>query len=107
MHTDRRINLELAVSKATSALGMPPAWEAGISRIFGGIHFMSANLRGLRCGARLGTYVMDHYDAVGARASAVGRAVDGDGSARSYTANLGARQSVRPLRARYGYRARC
>ena len=37
------------------------AAEAGISRIFGGIHFMSANLQGLRCGARLGTYVMDHF----------------------------------------------
>jgi membrane-associated phospholipid phosphatase len=37
------------------------ALEAGLSRILGGIHFMSANLQGLRCGARLGTYVMDHF----------------------------------------------
>jgi membrane-associated phospholipid phosphatase len=37
------------------------AAEAGISRIFGGIHFMSANQQGLFCGACLGGYVMDNF----------------------------------------------
>jgi hypothetical protein len=37
------------------------AAEAGMSRIFGGIHFMSANLQGLASGARLGAYVMDNF----------------------------------------------
>jgi membrane-associated phospholipid phosphatase len=37
------------------------AAEAGISRIFGGIHFMSANQQGLLCGTRLGAYVMDNF----------------------------------------------
>ena len=35
--------------------------EAGLSRIFGGIHFMSANTQGLASGARLGTYVNDNF----------------------------------------------
>lgn len=33
------------------------AWESGISRIYGGIHFMSANLRGLGSGHETGRYV--------------------------------------------------
>lgn len=33
------------------------AAESGMSRIYGGIHFMSGNLEGLRCGARIGNYV--------------------------------------------------
>ena len=37
------------------------AAEAGISRIFGGIHFMSANQQGLASGARLGTYVSENF----------------------------------------------
>lgn len=37
------------------------AAEAGISRIFGGIHFMSANQQGLASGARLATYVSDNF----------------------------------------------
>ena len=37
------------------------AAEAGISRIFGGIHFMSANQQGLASGARLGTYVAENF----------------------------------------------
>jgi hypothetical protein len=37
------------------------AAEAGISRIFGGIHFMSANQQGLLCGTRLGAYVVDNF----------------------------------------------
>ena len=37
------------------------AAEAGLSRIFGGIHFMSANQHGLASGARLGTYVSDNF----------------------------------------------
>ena len=37
------------------------AAEAGMSRIFGGIHFMSANTQGLASGARLGAYVADGF----------------------------------------------
>jgi len=33
------------------------ALESGMSRIYGGIHFMSANVQGLEIGARTGTYV--------------------------------------------------
>jgi hypothetical protein len=36
------------------------AAEAGMSRIFGGIHFMTANREGLASGARLGTYVVEN-----------------------------------------------
>ncbi len=31
-----------------------------MSRIYGGIHFMSANVQGLLSGARTGHYVMHH-----------------------------------------------
>ena len=37
------------------------AWESGLSRIYGGIHFMSANLHGLACGAEIGQYTWTHY----------------------------------------------
>ncbi len=37
------------------------AAEADLSRIFGGIHFMSANQQGLASGARLGTYVSESF----------------------------------------------
>jgi membrane-associated phospholipid phosphatase len=37
------------------------AQEAGISRIYGGIHFMTANHLGLSSGARIGSYVMDNF----------------------------------------------
>ncbi len=37
------------------------ALEAGMSRIYGGIHFMSANLSGLECGVTLGGYVVDNF----------------------------------------------
>jgi membrane-associated phospholipid phosphatase len=37
------------------------AAEAGLSRVFGGIHFMSANQQGLQSGARLGHYVVEHF----------------------------------------------
>jgi membrane-associated phospholipid phosphatase len=33
------------------------AWESGISRIYGGIHWLSANVRGLECGAHIGLEV--------------------------------------------------
>lgn len=36
------------------------ALESGMSRIYGGIHFMSANVQGLLTGARTGAYVMRH-----------------------------------------------
>lgn len=36
------------------------AVEAGMSRIYGGIHFMSGNSQGLQAGARLGAYVCGH-----------------------------------------------
>ena len=37
------------------------AMEAGMSRIYGGIHFMSANLSGLECGNAVGGYVVDNF----------------------------------------------
>ena len=37
------------------------AAEAGISRIFGGIHFMSANTQGLAAGNKLGEYVAQNF----------------------------------------------
>ena len=37
------------------------AEEAGMSRIYGGIHFMSANLNGLASGAQLGGYVVENF----------------------------------------------
>ncbi len=36
------------------------AWESGMSRIYGGIHFMSANLLGLSSGYRTGRHVVEH-----------------------------------------------
>jgi hypothetical protein len=36
------------------------AAEAGLSRVFGGIHFMSGNQQGLQSGARLGAFVTEH-----------------------------------------------
>ena len=35
--------------------------EAGMSRIYGGIHFMSANVGGLNAGESLGIYATEHY----------------------------------------------
>lgn len=35
------------------------AYESGMSRVYGGIHFMSANLAGLRSGAQIGRQVVD------------------------------------------------
>ena len=37
------------------------AEEAGMSRIYGGIHFMSANRNGLQSGADLAGYVTEHF----------------------------------------------
>jgi len=37
------------------------ALESGMSRIYGGIHFMSANLNGLRSGAAVGNYVFRNF----------------------------------------------
>ena len=37
------------------------AAEAGMSRIYGGIHFMSANEHGLLCGAQLGGYAAENF----------------------------------------------
>ena len=37
------------------------ALESGMSRIYGGIHFRSANLHGLMSGAETGDYVTRHY----------------------------------------------
>ena len=37
------------------------AAEAGMSRIYGGIHFMSANQQGFLSGARLGQFVMENF----------------------------------------------
>jgi membrane-associated phospholipid phosphatase len=59
------------VSFSTSSIGLPgitrsytsfqqAAQEAGISRIYGGIHFMLANTNGLHCGEDIGNYVVDY-----------------------------------------------
>jgi len=37
------------------------AEESGMSRIYGGIHFMSGNLHGLSSGAAIGEYVVGHH----------------------------------------------
>jgi len=37
------------------------AQESGVSRIYGGIHFMSANVQGLSAGASVGDYVLLHF----------------------------------------------
>jgi Domain of unknown function (DUF4114)/PAP2 superfamily len=60
------------VSFTTSSIGLPgvirsftsfeqAAQEAGMSRIYGGIHFMSANTSGLQCGQEIGDYVIDNF----------------------------------------------
>jgi hypothetical protein len=36
------------------------AQEAGMSRIYGGIHFMSDNIYGLQVGGEVGQYVVQH-----------------------------------------------
>jgi hypothetical protein len=36
------------------------AEEAGMSRIYGGIHFMTANMNGLKCGRDIASYVTQH-----------------------------------------------
>jgi len=36
------------------------AQEAGVSRIYGGIHFMSDNVYGLQVGGEVGQYVAQH-----------------------------------------------
>jgi membrane-associated phospholipid phosphatase len=59
------------VSFSTSSIGLPgvtrsftsfeqAAQEAGMSRIYGGIHFMSANINGLQCGQDIGDYVIEN-----------------------------------------------
>jgi hypothetical protein len=59
-------------SFSTTSIGLPgvtrnftsfsqAADEAGISRIYGGIHFMSANLNGLECGEKIGNYVSTNF----------------------------------------------
>ncbi|MEG4026013.1 phosphatase PAP2 family protein [Microcoleus sp. S13C4] len=35
--------------------------EAGMSRIYGGIHFMSGNVEGLKCGRNVGNYVVENF----------------------------------------------
>jgi membrane-associated phospholipid phosphatase len=60
------------VSFTTSSIGLPgvtrsftsfqqAAQEAGISRIYGGIHFLSANSNGLECGEHIGDYVITNF----------------------------------------------
>jgi PAP2 superfamily/Domain of unknown function (DUF4114) len=60
------------VSFTTSSIGLPgvnrsftsfqqAAQEAGISRIYGGIHFLSANTSGLECGEQIGDYVISNF----------------------------------------------
>ena len=34
------------------------AWEAGMSRIYGGIHIQSSNIEGLKCGKRIGALIL-------------------------------------------------
>ena len=38
--------------------------EAGISRIYGGIHFLAADVDGLATGRALGNYVFDNFLAI-------------------------------------------
>jgi hypothetical protein len=60
------------VSFTTTSIGLPgvtrtytgfqqAADEAGMSRIYGGIHFMPANLEGLNCGRQIGTFVASNF----------------------------------------------
>lgn len=60
------------VNFTTDSIGLPgvsrefdsfyqAAEEAGMSRIYGGIHFLSANLNGLAAGRDLGNYVVDNF----------------------------------------------
>jgi hypothetical protein len=60
------------VSFSTTSIGLPgvirtytgfqqAADEAGMSRIYGGIHFMPANLEGLNCGSQLGAFVASNF----------------------------------------------
>jgi PAP2 superfamily/Domain of unknown function (DUF4114) len=60
------------VSFTTSSIGLPgvtrsftsfqqAAQEAGMSRIYGGIHFMAANTNALECGEQVGNYVIDNF----------------------------------------------
>jgi membrane-associated phospholipid phosphatase len=60
------------VSFTTSSIGLPgvtrsftsfqqAAQEAGISRIYGGIHFLSANTNGLECGEHIGDYIIANF----------------------------------------------
>jgi hypothetical protein len=60
------------VSFTTSSIGLPgvtrsftsfqqAAQEAGISRIYGGIHFLSANTSGLECGEQIGDYIVSNF----------------------------------------------
>jgi len=51
-HSDDAPGILRGYSKISEA-----AAESGMSRIYGGIHFMSGNLEGLKCGARIGNYV--------------------------------------------------
>jgi membrane-associated phospholipid phosphatase len=37
------------------------ALESGLSRVYGGIHFPTANVQGLKTGAKTGDYVTQHY----------------------------------------------
>jgi PAP2 superfamily/Domain of unknown function (DUF4114) len=57
------------ISFTTNSVGLPgvtrsftsfqqAAAEAGMSRIYGGIHFMPANLEGLHCGQKIGDFVV-------------------------------------------------
>ncbi len=60
------------VSFTTSSIGLPgvtrsftsfqqAAQEAGLSRIYGGIHFLSANTNGLETGENIGDYIIENY----------------------------------------------
>jgi membrane-associated phospholipid phosphatase len=60
------------VSFTTSSIGLPgitrsftnfqqAAQEAGMSRIYGGIHFMAANTNALESGELVGNYVIDNF----------------------------------------------
>jgi len=48
------------VSRSYSSFSQA-AEEAGMSRIYGGIHFLSADLNGLASGAQLGSYVAENF----------------------------------------------
>ena len=49
------------VVPADETASFDAAEEAGMSRIYGGIHFHSANVDGLQAGSNVGEWTVTHY----------------------------------------------